>query len=409
MTDEKSLSTPASSAESFDFLQSIILASNRGVLRKLTLSVPNQNGLAPRQVAHLATLRGKTVLTFEAQYEKGKVSHTHLSLENAAEKVAELLALYNRAFLSTSLGDAELLRSKKGKITKKGTARLLQAMESEQRAETFVLPLDRQVNHIFDGTAPFLTYLGISDENGRVYDKRQAKFRQINRFLEHFAVVYPKLPKEGRLTVYDLCCGKSYLSFALYAYLHDICGREVDMLCMDLKEDVIAYCAETGKALGYTGMRFEVGDIRQLPETNHPHLVVSLHACDIATDIVLDTAIRLGAEVILSTPCCHRYINRKFDSPALSFIYDSPHLCARLGETVTDALRLMRLQLSGYKAEAVELIDISDTPKNTLLRAVKLPHFDPNSPKAKEAKQAYERTLKYLLGDGADTYLKDIL
>ena len=400
--------SPTFSEQDTAFLQLVYLATKAGVLRKLTLSVAKTEDFPLRQTARLVSLRGKTYLSFEKEMGKGKVSHEHFAAEDIEKALLPVLMGYSRANLCTSLGDAEMMRSKKGKITLRGVANLTSAILSKKEKETVILPFNREVKHIFDGNAPFLQYLGISDKNGRVHDKKQSKFRQINRFVEHLADVYSHLPEEGVLRVYDLCCGKSYLSFAVYAYLHDKMGREVDMLCMDLKEDVIAYCAETAHALGFSGMRFAAGDIRTLSEEDNPHLVVSLHACDIATDIVIDTAIRLGADVILSTPCCHRYLSRRFDSPALAFVYSHPHLAARLGETVTDALRLLRMQKNGYKAEAVELIDLSDTPKNTLLRAVKIPHFNPNGPRAQALKKEYDAALRFLLGEQAEDYLKDI-
>lgn len=388
------------------FAKCVCLAWEKGVLRKLTFSSPKAEGSAARVVGHLSTLRGKTILALEAQYKNGKVEHIHLAKDGGEDTLSTYLDNYLRAHLSTSQGDCEYMVSNKGKITLLKVKHLMQSM-SQNEGETFILPLNREISYIFDGTAPFLQHLGISDKNGRVYDKKQAKFRQINKFLEHVATLYDALPKEDTLLVYDLCCGKSYLSFALYAYLHDLKGREVDMLCVDLKADVIAYCKATAEALGFDGMRFASQDIRLLPKDQKPDMVVSLHACDIATDIVLDTAISLGAEVILSTPCCHRYINGKLNRPELAFIYENPHLAVRLGETLTDAIRLLRLASHGYDAQAVEFIGVEDTPKNTLIRAKKQPHFTPE--KAKQMAKRYEDTLFYLLGDNAKDYLKDIL
>ena len=399
---------PDPTLEDFSFASLVELAAKVGVLRKLTLSVANAEAFPLKQTARLVNIRKQNQLTFEREERDGKVSHGHLKIEEIRLTLPDILAGYNRVNLCTAEGDAELLRSKKGKVTLRGTLNLERKLATKKEGESVALPFNREVKHIFDGNAPFLKYLGVSDAEGRVHDKKQSKFRQINRFIEHLEQVYGALPAEGTIKVFDLCCGKSYLSFAIYAYLHDIKQREVDMLCMDLKEDVILYCAEVAKALDFSGMSFLTGDIRTLPESEHPHLVVSLHACDIATDIVIDTAIRLGADVILSTPCCHRYINRRFDSPALSFIYRHPHFAARLGETVTDALRLLRMEKNGYKAEAVELIDLSDTPKNTLLRAVKNPHFSPASKTAETLSAEYETALRFLLGEGSEHYLKDI-
>lgn len=312
MNDTRSVPT---SAEAGRFYRLILKAAGDGTLRKLTFSLPAHAPLLPpRTTARLSELRGRAHLSCEQTLQKGKVQHLHIPSDDPEGLLLSFVLGYDRVFLSTSLGDAELMRSAKGKETLRGVGALEQA-RPQKDTETFLLPPDRQVRHIFDGTAPFLQKLGISDATGRVHDKKQSKFRQINRFLELFEDVYDQLPATGKLCVYDLCCGKSYLSFALYAYLCDKKGREVDMLCMDLKEDVMAACGRTATELGFDGMRFCAGDIRTLPRTQHPHLVVSLHACDIATDIVLDTAVELGADVILSTPCCHRYINRRLCAP----------------------------------------------------------------------------------------------
>lgn len=405
MTESK---TSAHATETDRFYRLLLRTVSDGSLRKLTLSLPDrESGLPVRVTGRLCEVRGSAHLTCEETLEKGKVHHLHIPPDDPDGLLCRYVGGYGRIFLSTSQGDAELMRSSKGKVTLRGVGALEKARPLSV-GETFLAPPDRQIKRIFDGSAPFLQKLGISDANGRVYDKKQSKFRQINRFLELFEDVCNALPSEGPLVVYDLCCGKSYLSFALYAYLHDKKDREVDMLCMDLKEDVMRECDAVARELHFDGMRFVCGDIRTLPRDKKPDLVVSLHACDIATDIVLDTAVLLDAGVILSTPCCHRYINRRLDCKPLSFVTDHPHLRARLGEVVTDALRVLRLEKNGYKVDVAELIDLSDTPKNTLIRAVKLPHFSPDSPAAKAKSAAYEQALAFLLGDGSQHYLKDI-
>ena len=285
-----------------DLIRLTVLAAERRSLRRLTLSKPR--GDAPQKMTgRLACARGQDLLAWEASYPGGKVKHSTCPIPDLSERLPALLAAFGQADLVTAAGNAELLVSKKGKETLIGGAALRTRLESGESPEAIPIPaLDREKNYLLSGEEPFLRSLGISDATGRVHDKKQGKYRQINRLLEYVADIYPKLPEEGPLTVYDLCCGKSYLSFAVYYYLHELRGREVDMLCMDLKEDVIAECAGIGRDLGFSGMRFLAGDIRLLPETVTPHLVISLHACDIATDIVLETAVRRGAGVILSTP-----------------------------------------------------------------------------------------------------------
>ena len=211
-----------------------------------------------------------------------------------------------------------------------------------------------------------------------------------------------ELPKNGDITVYDLCCGKSYLSFAVYYYLTDIKGRTVKMLGIDLKRDCINWCADLAASLGYDGMTFVTDDVRNTPKGVTPDMVISLHACDIATDIVINRAIELGTRVILSTPCCHRHINDKITAPELSFVSEYPHLANKLGDVLTDAIRVARLEANGYSVAALELVDPDDTPKNTLIKAIKKRGKD-------EVKMArYEAILDFVLGDKKGLYLKDI-
>ncbi|MBE6680227.1 MAG: SAM-dependent methyltransferase [Ruminococcaceae bacterium] len=230
---------------------------------------------------------------------------------------------------------------------------------------------NRAKAYAFDGSEPFLFELGVSDKNGRVYDKKQAKFRQINRFTEHIADIYKHLPTEGTLNVLDLCCGKSYLSFAVYHYLTVTMNRQVNMVGIDLKKDVIEFCNRTADNLGYDGLKFYAMNIDDYNYTMPVHLVVSLHACDIATDIVLTKAIELEAKVILSTPCCQKELLQNLDTDAFEFVTKYPMLKKKLCDALTDALRLERLSANGYEATALELTDPDDTPKNILLRAIK--------------------------------------
>ena len=211
-----------------------------------------------------------------------------------------------------------------------------------------------------------------------------------------------ELPKSGDITVYDLCCGKSYLSFAVYYYLTEIKGRTVNMLGIDLKRDCINWCRDLAISLGYTGMTFVTDDVRNTPKGVTPDMVISLHACDIATDIVINRAVELGTKVILSTPCCHRHINDKITASELSFVTDYPHLRNKLGDALTDAIRVARLEANGYSVAALELVDPDDTPKNTLIKAIKKRGVEP------EKMKRYDAILDFVLGDKKSEYLKDI-
>ena len=382
-----------------DFSELILLAFRKEAIRKLVFSRPV--GDSPLKVTgRLCIHRGQKLLALESELPGNTVSQKNLKEDDISEFLSELFPLFRQVNLITPLGDAELKLSKRGEPVILGAEKLKRRLiDSKQDFERAIEALDKRKNHILSGNEQFLIALGVSDKGGRVHDKRQGKFRQINKFLEYIEEIYPRLPKDGELSVYDLCCGKSYLSFAVYYYLTAIKGRRVYMPAIDIKRDVIEFCAEKARELGFCGMRFIVDDVRNTPTDRAPDLVISLHACDIATDIVLDTAVRLGARVILSTPCCHKALSDRINSQELSFVTKYPKLKGKLCEAITDALRLERLAAYGYEVSATELVDPDDTPKNTLLRAIKV----------REASQAgldgYNSALRLVMGDAADDYL----
>ena len=303
---------------------------------------------------------------------------------------------FHKAELVTDYGTASLLCSQKGKITllTKGNIR-----SGGVNAPMRTAGNDRDKNRLLTGAESFLRALDISDANGRVHDKRQAKFRQICRFTEYIRDAAEKLPKNGTLYVADLCCGKSYLSFAVYYYITAVLHRDVIMDCVDRKASVMTECTEIAEKLGYTGMHFACGDIFEYMPAQRPHMVISLHACDTATDAVLEVAMKTQAQIILSTPCCHHDMNRRLDCPTLSFIGERPMLRQKFCDAATDALRLLRLEAMGYKTDATELIDPEDTPKNTLLRGFLRPRFDRRSPEAIAKWERYRSAYRFLYNE----------
>ncbi|MBQ8696323.1 MAG: SAM-dependent methyltransferase [Clostridia bacterium] len=337
---------------------------DRQSLKKLILSKPEDKEILKTAAKPFAA-RGQYYLQFETFSADGKALHTNLT---AAESIVyatdAILNGYKQCNIISTGGTCEIKRSKNGKVT------VIDKIKGGDKADTVGHNKIKQTILRTGEVYPFLVELGISDGNGRIYDKRRAKFKQINRFLEIIDDIYPKLPKEGTLTVCDLCCGKGYLTFAAYHYFTAIKGRETEMYGMDLKKDVIEYCSATAEKLGYTSLHFECGDISafDLPRTD---LVLSLHACDIATDIVLANAIRMKAGIILSTPCCHHEMMNQIQCDALDFITDHSMLKQKLCDAATDALRALRLEAEGYRVTTIELIDPEDTPKNVLLRCIR--------------------------------------
>ena len=388
-----------------EFLGLIETAFMREALKKLVLSRPKESEVSKiscRLVAH----RGRRMLAMEYSLPGDTVSHKNLT-ESELSSLSEIIDSYRQVNLITTAGDAELKCSKGGKETVLGGENLKKKLNFETPLfESAIEALNKKKNYILSGDEEFLVRLGVSSKDGRVHDKKQGKFRQINRFLEHIEEIYPRLPKDGEIKIYDLCCGKSYLSFAVYHYLTKVKGREVYLYGADLKRDVILWCEGLARELGYSGMRFEVGDITKIVPDEKPDMVISLHACDIATDVVLNTAMRLGADIILSTPCCHRYLNGKVVASELKFITDYPHIQNKLCEAITDALRLARLKAGGYSVSALELTDPENTPKNTLLRAIKNEKY--GEKERQKAQAEYEAMLSFVLGDSARDYLSEI-
>jgi SAM-dependent methyltransferase len=291
-----------------------------------------------------------------------------------------------------------LRSSKKGKVTLLGGDKLSRALAENDAPCAKIESNNREKNYILSGNEPFLKLLDVSDESGRVRDKRQSKFRQINRFLELIRDCLSHLPSEGTLRICDLCCGKSYLSFAAYHYFTVVLGRDVKMTGVDLKPDVVAYCNEVAKKLNFNGLEFLHGDVNKYECDEHVHLVISLHACDTATDLVLEKAMEWGADVVLSTPCCHHELNHTLNCPALSFVAEHSMLRQKLCDAATDALRLKLLESRGYAVCALELIDPEETPKNIMLRALRKPGFDTASREAERLREEYSAARAFLLG-----------
>ena len=389
-----------------DFLSLIEASFKKEALKKLVFSRPENsevNKISCRLVAH----RGRRLLAMEYSLPGNTVSHKNLGEDNLLDELEPIMSEYRQVNLITQLGDAEYKKAKGGKEVILGGDGLKRKLYGQAPAfESAIEALDNKKNYILDGNEEFLKRLGISSADGRVHDKKQGKFRQINRFLEHIEDIYSALPTDGEIKIYDLCCGKSYLSFAVYYYLTSVKGRKVYLYGADLKRDVIIWCDGLAKELGYTGMHFEVCDILKITPEEKPDMVISLHACDIATDIVLNTAMRLDAKIILSTPCCHRYLNGKVVAKELKFVTDYPHISNKLCEALTDALRLARLKAGGYSVSALELTDPENTPKNTLIKAVK--NIKTTEKERQKSEIEYKAMLTFLLGDGADSYLSEI-
>ena len=231
---------------------------------------------------------------------------------------------------------------------------------------------------------PFLVELGVMTPEGKVRASHHAKFRQVNRFLELVDDLVPALRPEGTLRIVDFGCGKSYLTFAIHHLLTELRGRDVEIVGLDLKADVIAACSAFAERSNTAGLRFELGDIEGFRTDGRVDLVVSLHACDTATDAALAQAIRWEADAILAVPCCQKEAYRQLENDLLAPLLRHGLAKERFASLVTDTLRAQLLELHGYRAQLVELVPLEHTAKNVLIRAVK------GKPAGAETRRAYE-------------------
>jgi hypothetical protein len=390
----------STSSEALLKISSLIVSATQHLqLKKAVYSKPTDHTLQ-KAVITLREIKQKQVLQIEFFHKDNKVTHKNLALD--ADSVDTLVSFaedFSQINVICLLGECEYRRSSGKKEVLLGVDKLERKLQVTPPTES-VVPRsnNREKQYILTGAEPFLRYLDVADTNGRVYDRKQAKFRQINRFLELIRDVEEKLP-QGEIRICDLCCGKSYLSFAVYHYFANVKHYRVSMTGVDLKPDVIAHCNRVAKDLQFDGLEFLCGDIRDYVPEVLPSLVISLHACDFATDFVLTKAAEWKTDVILSTPCCHHELNHTIDCPELSFITDYSMLRQKLCDAATDALRLCRLEAQGYSTVALELIDPEETPKNIMLRAVRKKNFHIDSKEAKDALARYEHAKAFLLGN----------
>ena len=378
----------------------IIASAEKRILKKAVLSKPTDKTLQ-KNVLTLKSISGNPVIQAELFHKDNKATHQNLSLSQITpDALADIACSYLQINLICDGGECEYKCSSSGKTVVLGDKRIerLLSESSSDSSNCRIVDNNRKKQYILSGSEPFLRMLEVADENGRIHDKKQAKFRQINRFLEIIRDSEDKLPKDS-IRICDLCCGKSYLSFAAYHYFSNVKGMKVSMTGVDLKPDVVERCNEVASKLGFDGLEFICMDINNYIPDTPPSLVISLHACDIATDIVLCRAAEWRTDVILSTPCCHHELNRAIDCKELSFITEHSMLRQKLCDAATDALRLCRLEAQGYSTSTLELIDPNDTPKNVMLRAIRKKSFDPNSKEAKAALERYLSAKKFLCGD----------
>lgn len=303
-------------------------------------------------------------------YVGTQVFHENLDKQSAINQViAHLERDFKQMALENMTANVTALVSKKGKMTIKRTDKKLQNSAMDKP----VLTHNRKKSYLLEEgvPVPFLMDLGVQTKEGKIVHAKYDKFRQINRFLEIIDDILPALSKERTVRILDFGCGKSYLTFAAYYYLHEIKGYDLQVTGLDLKEDVIEKCNRLKEKYGYAGLQFEKGNIKDYTGVDQVDMVITLHACDTATDYALEKAVKWGAEVILSVPCCQHELNQQIQCDALEPVLKYGIIKERMSALITDALRAEKLTACGYETQILEFIDMEHTPKNLMIRGIK--------------------------------------
>ena len=299
------------------------------------------------------------------EYRNNQAFHLNLEAEATSEYVENQMKVFKQMQMETRQFRYQVLVSKKGKMTiqkRLQTAEVKEVNYSHNRAKHYILEEGK--------TVPFLRDLGVMTKTGEIVRTKFDKFRQINRFLEFIEDILPQLPKDREVTILDFGCGKSYLTFAMYYYLHELNGYDIRIIGLDLKTDVIEACNQLAKKYGYKKLKFLEGNIADYTGSDEVDMVVTLHACDTATDFALAKAVGWKAKVILSVPCCQHELNGQMANEVLAPLFSYGLIKERMEALVTDSLRAEYLKREGYDTQILEFIDMEHTPKNILIRAV---------------------------------------
>ena len=314
-----------------------------------------------------------------------KVFHKNYKKDELKKKITDWMQEdYKQAQFTMTDATAQILSGKHSQTVKYKKCKEVRVQRdlSHNRTKRYILPEGTPVGFLID--------LGVMTKEGKIVRQKYDKYCQINRFLEFVEDILPQLSKEREQTIIDFGCGKSYLTFAMYYYLKELKGYDIRIIGLDLKEDVIAHCNELKDKYGYGKLSFLVGDIASYTDVDAVDMVVTLHACDTATDYALAKAVQWGAKVILSVPCCQHEANRMMENELLQPVLQYGILKERMAAIMTDAVRANLLTAKGYDTQILEFIDMEHTPKNLLIRAV---YTGKDSENAAEALKNMEEAL----------------
>ena len=328
------------------------------------ISSPREKGDAVKIKVRPIKKKDEILFQFE-EFRNNQAFHKNMDADAAVAYLESQMNKFKQMQMETRQMRYQVMISKKGKMTiqKKHQAGEAKAVDmSHNRSKHYILEEGTKI--------PFLQDLGVMTRNGDIVKSKFDKFRQINRFLEFIEDILPQLPRDREITILDFGCGKSYLTFAMYYYLRELQKYEIRIIGLDLKTEVIKHCNQLAEKYGYEKLKFLEGNIADYTGADEVDMVVTLHACNTATDFALAKAIGWKAKVILSVPCCQHELNEQMENEILSPIFSYGLIKERMAALFTDALRAEYLKREGYDTQILEFIDMEHTPKNILIRAV---------------------------------------
>lgn len=339
-------------------LQNIIESVvGEGVI-KLTLSKPK-----PDTQYKKITVSKTDSGYFAEQFTEKQAFHKNIKADGLSGYLTDISGSFLQFNIWTADTEHIILVSKKGKVSyKRKRTENVSVKKEHNRKKQYLIE---------EGTVvPPLVDMGIFTSAGKVVRTMYDKFRQINRFLE---LINDEIKNRNykEINIIDFGCGKSYLTFIVYYYLTELMGIKANITGLDLKADVIENCNKAAERYGYNDLHFEIGDINGYKCKTKPDMVITLHACDTATDFALHNAIEWGADLIFSVPCCQHELNSQMMSEKFSILTRYGIIKERTAALMTDAIRANLLWYKGYNTQLLEFVDMSHTPKNILIRAVK--------------------------------------
>ena len=351
------------------------IEQNAESIRLLTFSKPVQKDFFIR--IRIRPFLSGTKKVFQAeQYTQKQTFHKNMEWAELVNFANTEQNNYKSVVIKTLNETASFLTGTKG------NRKVLFQQNPDASKASVLTTHNREKNYLIkEGTpVPFLEEMGVMNKQGKVLAAKYDKFRQINRFLEYIDDILDTVlaqkegDKKNEISIIDFGCGKSYLTFAVYHYLTKIRKLKAKITGLDLKQDVIDFCNNTARKLNYEGLSFYCSDIAQYKGKNDFDIIITLHACDTATDYALAQAVQWKTKAILSVPCCQHELNaqltEKTASPVLSALLNYGIIKERFAALATDAMRAELLKQQGYDVQLLEFIDMSHTPKNILIRAV---------------------------------------